>query len=82
MDKNQSNAEYDHLISQAQEAAFEGWDFSWLDERMLIEELPWDYAELAKSTMNQVESLLDMGTGGGEFLASRFLILAEKRVDG
>lgn len=49
---------------------FEGWDFSWLNGRMLEEELPWDYKAAVLSYMNEDSVMLDMGTGGGEFLLS------------
>lgn len=49
---------------------FEGWDFSRLDGRMIEEELPWSYRELVEARLIGVDSLLDLGTGGGEFLAS------------
>ena len=58
------------LVKEAQEAAFSGWDFRWLDERMVQEDTPWDYLELAMEHISEVQSLLDMGTGGGEILAS------------
>jgi SAM-dependent methyltransferase len=61
---------YQRLIQEAQEAGFSGWDFSWLDGRMHQEEPPWDYASLVKAYFADTVSLLDMGTGGGELLAS------------
>jgi len=61
---------YRKLIAEAQEAAFSGWDFHWLDNRMTQEEPPWDYPALVKARLSTVHSLLDMGTGGGEMLAS------------
>lgn len=45
---------------------FEGWDFSYLDGRMIGEELPWDYMALAAAQMAQATSVLDIDTGGGE----------------
>ncbi len=61
---------YRKLVAEAQEAAFSGWDFHWLDDRMTQEEPPWDYPALVKARLSTVHSLLDMGTGGGEILAS------------
>ncbi len=61
---------YQQLIEEAQEAAFSGWDFSWLEGRMIQPEPEWDYHALVKTQMKGITSLLDMGTGGGEFLAS------------
>lgn len=51
-------------------APFSGWDFSYLQGRWQ-EDLPdFDYEERAKELLAQSTSGLDMGTGGGEFLAS------------
>jgi len=61
---------YQRLIAEAQEADFSGWDFSWLDGRLIEEDPPWDYPSLVREAMADVESLLDLGTGGGELLAS------------
>ncbi len=47
---------------------FAGWDFSHLKNRMLEEKLPWDYKEIIKKFLKPEHKLLDMGTGGGEFL--------------
>lgn len=60
-----------HLEAEYQHP-FEGWDFSYLHGRRdeHIEELPWDYASLVKTYQRKAHSLLDLGTGGGEFLSS------------
>lgn len=49
---------------------FQGWDFSALNGRLEEEELPWDYRTLVQQEMNENTVMLDMGTGGGEFLLS------------
>ncbi|MCL2408772.1 MAG: class I SAM-dependent methyltransferase [Oscillospiraceae bacterium] len=51
-------------------AAFQGWDFSRLDGRMIEEPLPWDYNEVVKQHLRPEHKLLDMHTGGGEILLS------------
>lgn len=61
---------YQQLISEAEEAHFSGWDFNWLNDRMIQEDPPWDYPAIVKSHFEHVRTLLDMGTGGGELLAS------------
>jgi len=61
---------YQSLVAEAQTAGFSGWDFSWLEGRMLQEEPPWDYPEIIRSHIKSVQTLLDLGTGGGELLAS------------
>ena len=52
---------------------FLGWDFSYLDGRMLEEEHPWSSSLRAAELMGQASSVLDLATGGGE----RFLKLHE-----
>lgn len=51
-------------------AAFQGWDFSYLAGRMEEQELPWDYKASVQARMKGAPVMLDMGTGGGEFLLS------------
>ncbi|MCU5378496.1 class I SAM-dependent methyltransferase [Bacillus cereus] len=50
---------------------FSGWDFSFISEtgRMKSEPLSWSYGSTAFQLMHHAESMLDMGTGGGEFLS-------------
>ena len=50
--------------------AFSGWDFSHLESRWHHEPTRWDYKEIVNETINPTCKLLDMGTGGGEFLLS------------
>jgi SAM-dependent methyltransferase len=50
---------------------FSGWDFSYLDGRMIEEQAPWSYSTRAAELMHQASSVIDLGTGGGE----RFLKL-------
>jgi len=52
---------------------FTGWDFSYLDGRMLEEQPVWSYSARAAELMRQSSSALDLDTGGGE----RFLELRE-----
>lgn len=51
-------------------ASFKGWDFSYLTGRWKNENLPWDYKTIVLSFLKPKMKLLDMGTGGGEFLLS------------
>jgi hypothetical protein len=55
------------LAEEEKGRSFTGWDFSYLDNRM-FEELPWDYMAMAAHLMQSADSVLDMGTGGGERL--------------
>ncbi|EJR64051.1 hypothetical protein IIO_01950 [Bacillus cereus VD115] len=50
---------------------FSGWDFSFISEtgRMNSEPLSWSYGSTAFQLIQHAKSMLDMGTGGGEFLS-------------
>ncbi|MEX1378321.1 MAG: methyltransferase domain-containing protein [Eubacteriales bacterium] len=50
--------------------AFYGWDFSHIAGRYEEGKLPWDYKEIVLKHLANTDTLLDMGTGGGEFLLS------------
>jgi len=45
---------------------FIGWDFSYLDRRMLEEQPPWSYSARAAELMKHSSSVVDLDTGGGE----------------
>jgi SAM-dependent methyltransferase len=49
---------------------FSGWDFSHIAGRCFEEPLPWDYGDIVRRHMKGDSAMLDMGTGGGEFLLS------------
>lgn len=53
------------------ERAFAGWDFSYIADtsRTMTEPLPWSYASLVLPHFRAARAMLDMGTGGGEFLS-------------
>ncbi|MGD6793087.1 class I SAM-dependent methyltransferase [Metabacillus indicus] len=53
------------------ERPFTGWDFSFITEtgRMQSGLLSWSYGSMAHAIISDSASMLDMGTGGGEFLA-------------
>ncbi len=57
------------LLAEAQARPFTGWDFSPYHDRTTIER-PWDYTEMAVDLARESPDLLDMGTGGGEWLAA------------
>jgi len=54
------------------EQPFAGWDFSYLAERrvMLGTRETWNYTQRVVAAIDHAHALLDMDTGGGEFLAS------------
>lgn len=50
-------------------AHMKGWDFSHIKDRYREEEdLPWDFKEVINRYLKGNDRLLDMETGGGEFL--------------
>lgn len=57
-------------LKQEEAHAFGGWDFSYLNGRWADEELPWDYEQFVRKYLQPESKILDMGTGGGEFLLS------------
>ena len=61
---------FEHLIREAHDAPFDGWDFSYLEGRKTEISLPWDFRARVRERIVDVTSMLDVGTGGGEFLAS------------
>ena len=52
----------------AEQQPFSGWDFSYLDDKVINELPPWSYEAMVRQKMAQVKSTLDLGTGGGEKL--------------
>ena len=47
---------------------FAGWDFSYLTGRYHEETPPWSYEAIVRDLAREADSLLDLGTGGGEKL--------------
>lgn len=62
--------QFERWIEQANQP-FSGWDFSYIVEtgRMNSDSLAWSYGSMAIPLMQDAESMLDMGTGGGELLS-------------
>jgi SAM-dependent methyltransferase len=58
---------------QEEQQPFSGWDFSYLDGRMLEDQPGWSYSARAAELLKQAASVVDLDTGGGE----RFLKLRE-----
>jgi SAM-dependent methyltransferase len=65
-----SDKDFNRLVEEALAQDFCGWDFSWLSGRWYEEDPPWAYEAIVAQEKESVNFLLDMGTGGGEFLAS------------
>jgi len=59
----------DALLDEAEKQPFAGWDFRWLDGRITADPLPWDYTATVSAQAERSPDLLDLGTGGGEWLA-------------
>ncbi|MFX1572990.1 MAG: class I SAM-dependent methyltransferase [Promethearchaeota archaeon] len=57
------------FISEA-EHPFSGWDFSYINDRVVNSPLTWSYTSIILPELRKAESLLDIGTGGGEYLSS------------
>lgn len=51
-------------------AHIQGWNFTHIKNRYRNYELPWNYEHIVRSYLNDKSSLLDIDTGGGEFLLS------------
>lgn len=57
-------------LAEQEIAHIHGWDFSHIDGRWDCREddLPWDYPEIIKEYLSSDKRILDIDTGGGEFL--------------
>ncbi len=62
--------DFDTLIAEAEGHDFEGWDFSFLDGRNEVDPPPWDYKARVEELARGAHTMVDLGTGGGEFVAS------------
>lgn len=62
--------EFERLLDDAVRQPFSGWDFTWLDARMSLGPVPWDFAEIVAEHARRSPDLLDLGTGGGEWLSA------------
>lgn len=57
-------------LSEEQIAQIHGWDFSHIEGKYREHPLPWSYAEIIGKYLTPNAKLLDIDTGGGEFLLS------------
>ena len=57
-------------LSEEQSAHIHGWDFSYIDGKHEQLPLPWEYRDIIRKYLRPQMRLLDMDTGGGEFLLS------------
>ena len=59
-------------LAEEEIAYIKGWDFSHIDGKYYPEEnnMPWDYKTVIEKYLKPTDKILDMDTGGGEFLLS------------
>ena len=57
------------IWSAEEQRPFSGWDFSYLRGRLIEDEPPWSYTDIARGLMRSASSVVDLGTGGGEVLS-------------
>jgi SAM-dependent methyltransferase len=57
------------LLAEAAAHPTSGWDFSWLGDRMSSSGVPWSYRAIVETEVARATRVLDMGTGGGEWLS-------------
>lgn len=62
-----NNAEF--FIEEAASKNMAGWDFSQIKDRFVDGPLPWSYLSTILPLIAKSSSMLDLDTGGGEFLA-------------
>src|SRR4051794_1745092 len=70
-DGGMCSAEADQLLREALEIPFRGWDFSVLGGRITLEPPSWSLEQMVDDAAGQATVMLDMGTGGGEWLSGR-----------
>ncbi len=66
-----SAASPDDLLERATDIPFRGWDFSLLGDRLTLEPPPWNLEGMVAELVGPgtTMTMLDMGTGGGEWLS-------------
>ena len=64
------DAEFERLVCDAEGEPFSGWDFSYIRDRVHWGSAFWSYDDRVRSLLASTAAVLDMGTGGGELLAS------------
>lgn len=57
-------------LDEEKRAKVHGWDFSVIEDRYESMNPPWDYRSLIEKYLQPTDKLLDIDTGGGEFLLS------------
>jgi SAM-dependent methyltransferase len=62
--------EFERLMNEAWQHEFAGWDFNFIHGRFVENPPSWDYRAIVMDRIKTAKSLLDLDTGGGEFLES------------
>jgi SAM-dependent methyltransferase len=65
-----TDREFEKLVWEAWGQGFSGWDFSFLENRMISAQPPWDYMALAHQRMQTAKAVIEIGTGGGELFST------------
>ncbi len=60
---------FEELVDEALSWRFTGWDFSYLRGRLIEAHQPWDYSRIVRSHFAGTQTMVDLGTGGGELLS-------------
>lgn len=64
-----AEASVDGLLDEAEIQPIRGWDISWLGGRVSTTPPPWSFEKIVSRRARRSPDLLDIGTGGGEWLA-------------
>jgi SAM-dependent methyltransferase len=62
--------EFERLMNEAWQHEFAGWDFNFISGRFVENPPSWDYRAIVMERIKSAHALLDLDTGGGEFLSS------------
>lgn len=67
---SKAQQDFDRLVQEAWSQEISGWDWSYLEGRLVEDAEPWHYPGIARQRMRHAASLLEIGTGGGELFSS------------
>lgn len=59
----------ERLLDEADARPAVGWEFAWLGDRLKSSPLAWDFSEIVCAQAHSSPDMLDLGTGGGEWLS-------------
>jgi hypothetical protein len=60
---------FDDVLAESTAQDFTGWDFSLIEDRIERQGEPWSYTDRVNELAFGAEVMVDLGTGGGEFLS-------------